>query len=149
MTAKWRAAGFARRQNIDTPGAQITREHTQLGRFAAAVNALKRDKFPFQAVECSATAGRRSCETEEIACLKIKTSGPPTSSSTENLSKLLIRPETVAPCNKCTTTAILSRRAEFKKASCIFWAACFSITIPQINDVQKQWDRKSRTTCNG
>ena len=87
----------------------------ELRRFATAVNSLKRYEFSLQ--DCGSGAGRRSCEIEEIACLKINTSGPPTSSKTENLSKLLIRPDTVEPGRRCMTTEIRSLRAEFKKAS--------------------------------
>src|SRR6185503_19811065 len=49
------------------------------------------------ACECSSPVARRDCEMVEIACLKISCSCEPDSSRTENLSKLRIRPVSLAP----------------------------------------------------
>src|SRR5436190_7257839 len=98
-TSKWRTAWLAGRNNIDSARLQLIREHAKLGRLAAAVNSFKSDEFSSQD-DGSSGAGLRSCEMDEIACLKMRTSGPPTSSSTENLSKLFMRPESVEPCSR-------------------------------------------------
>src|SRR5688500_16283819 len=70
---KRRSAGLASCQTLKALSAQIVGKHDQLRRFAAAVDAFQRDEFSFQD-GCSGD-GRRSCEMDEIACLKIKTSG--------------------------------------------------------------------------
>lgn len=57
----------------------------------------------------------------EIACLKISRSCVPDSKSTENLSKLFILPVNFVPCIRYIVTVVRSRRAVFRKASCMFW----------------------------
>src|ERR1044072_4182513 len=73
---------------------------------------------------CSSPVARRDCEMVEMACLKISCSWEPDSSRTENLSKLRMRPVSLAPFKRYTTTEVFSRRTVFRKASWIFCGAC-------------------------
>src|ERR1700752_1614919 len=74
--------------------------------------------------ECSSPVERRDCEMVEIACLKISCSWDPDSSRTENLSKLRIRPVSLAPFRRYTTPEVFSRRTVLRKASWMFCGAC-------------------------
>src|SRR6185503_13534889 len=73
---------------------------------------------------CSSPVARRDCEMVEMACLKISCSCDPDSSRTENLSKLRIRPVSLAPFRRYTTTDVFSRRTVLRKASWMFCGAC-------------------------
>src|SRR6185295_2253214 len=73
---------------------------------------------------CSSPVARRDCEMVEMACLKISCSCDPDSSRTENLSKLRIRPVSLAPFSRYTITEVFSRRTVLRKASWIFCGAC-------------------------
>src|SRR3954452_13604137 len=62
----------------------------------------------------------------DIACLKISCSWLLASSTTEYLSKLLIRPESFTPLIKYIVRNVLSLRALLRNASCMF---CASLSI--------------------
>lgn len=60
-----------------------------------------------------------------MACLKINCSCELDSSNNENLSKLLIRPNNLAPFKRKTVTVVFSRRSVFKNASWMFCGTGF------------------------
>jgi len=76
------------------------------------------------ACECSSPVERLDCEIVEMACLKISCSWEPDSSRTENLSKLRMRPVSLAPLRRYTTTEVFSRRTVLRNASWMFCGAC-------------------------
>src|ERR1043165_23853 len=74
--------------------------------------------------ECNSPVARLDCEIVEMACLKISCSCDPDSSRTENLSKLRMRPVSLAPFKRYTTTEVFSRRTVLRNASWMFCGAC-------------------------
>src|SRR5437868_6929781 len=86
--AEWRTSRFTSSDQVHALLAEVAREHTQLRGLAASVNALKSYELSLQYCVlsgcdryccCCCCGCFLSCETVEMACLKIKTSCPPTS----------------------------------------------------------------------
>src|SRR5258707_12537989 len=123
-----RPAWFAGRHHRDAAQTQLASQQAKLGRLSATVYSFEGDKSAghvlagggagriheaagssFGSAGLSVAGGccprnspvaRRACEIVEMACLKISCSWAPDSRIKENLSKLLMRPNSFAPLTR-------------------------------------------------